>query len=488
MESETEALEGLLKRQNELEELIRSLKVDQNKNASKSDKEDKEAFTNFEKVIQDQITEKEKQYKEIKKEVGNLGIKIESMKADLRKKMNEAEWKEEKAALIQNIIISIKKPDPKHAAVLQQILPREELSGLIINIFNKEMVKRLILFALQIKKINKLAYKTVLKTIFQQFYNLEIQKDSDGERHLYFVLIYLLVKSGEEAFLNPYKVEKHLLSLATDVTLKESFRIVSNDKHTLGFALIDNKQYLIGGPKSFSFWRLRLNAATLSWQIYDNKWGSICVSDEESRGYKCVIIQHDDAFLEIIPSLNSENIYFRCPEKREYLYVSNHERFEGLGTWNPVFQAFSLFTNVKDWYIKASTFENNEKFNFKFERAWCSRFKHNKKYVIQEFYSCSTCFSGLKKTGVCRLCVEACHKDHKVQFLGIRFCFCDCGLNPDKQTCCFITCKKCEKRLEYSKKFSFKWYTCDKCGQNVNPSDGIHHCHGCNWGLCTKCL
>ena len=55
----------------------------------------------------------------------------------------------------------------------------------------------------------------------------------------------------------------------------------------------------------------------------------------------------------------------------------------------------------------------------------CSfRFTH-RGYYQQPFYACHTCHLE-DGTGACEACVSKCHKDHDVEYLGIKNCFCDC--------------------------------------------------------------
>jgi hypothetical protein len=46
--------------------------------------------------------------------------------------------------------------------------------------------------------------------------------------------------------------------------------------------------------------------------------------------------------------------------------------------------------------------------------------------TLQMFYHCSDCGLDQEGDAICASCVRMCHKGHKIKYIGLEECFCDC--------------------------------------------------------------
>lgn len=59
----------------------------------------------------------------------------------------------------------------------------------------------------------------------------------------------------------------------------------------------------------------------------------------------------------------------------------------------------------------------------------CSYHFTGDNYVTQNFYRCHSCPDYGPNEGVCEACAKNCHRGCKLQYVGEKSCFCDCGAN-----------------------------------------------------------
>lgn len=120
--------------------------------------------------------------------------------------------------------------------------------------------------------------------------------------------------------------------------------------------------------------------------------------------------------------------------------------------------------------------ENDTKYPFfiSTESFGCTFNVTGRKYHIQRWATCYTCFGYDESEGACLSCIDTCHKDHDISAIKITPFFCDCGdrgycrKNTDSSVCTF--------HLSGKQHFIQQWATCYDCFDNAEN------------GACMSCL
>jgi hypothetical protein len=56
----------------------------------------------------------------------------------------------------------------------------------------------------------------------------------------------------------------------------------------------------------------------------------------------------------------------------------------------------------------------------------CTCLQTKKNYIYQQNFRCFDCYTNLKGSAICSVCIDVCHKNHDTEFLSYTSCFCDC--------------------------------------------------------------
>jgi hypothetical protein len=56
----------------------------------------------------------------------------------------------------------------------------------------------------------------------------------------------------------------------------------------------------------------------------------------------------------------------------------------------------------------------------------CTSYQTKKNFVYQQNFKCFDCYTNLKGSAICSVCIDICHKNHDTIFLSYASCFCDC--------------------------------------------------------------
>ena len=116
----------------------------------------------------------------------------------------------------------------------------------------------------------------------------------------------------------------------------------------------------------------------------------------------------------------------------------------------------------------------------KINKEICTFVKYGKNYISQNIYYCHTC-GFINNLGICESCANNCHKDHKLEFIGLKpKFFCDCGPTINCKCNSKINNEICSRITNSISYISQKWYHCNTCNLIGNLGcceNCINKCH-----------